>query len=90
MRRNQLSFTIESFLDQAKDGERHLVKGYIDGNSAAKITRDFIYIIHSIYAQNDMSIEDFIKEVLKNDDTFGRCEVTLKDNSGNVENISNS
>ena len=80
MRRNQLSLTLESFGDQAPDGKYSKTKAYIDGNSIYKVSRDFLTLVHSVYAE-ETEFSTFVQRILEEKDTFGRfdAETTGKD-----------
>ena len=74
MRRNQLSCTIESFKDQAKNNYNHKLSFYIDGNNIHEVMKDMLSILNYVY-DKETPFDEFIDKI-KNFDgrRFGRTE----------------
>ena len=81
MRKMQLSFTIESFHELADNGERQVVKGYIDANNVYEVLKEEIEALREIYDKNS-SFEEFCHRIQSYDKPrFGCTEIDKKDDS---------
>lgn len=84
MRKNQLSFKIESFGDQAQDGYNQKLTGYIDGNGIYEVLSEELKVIHGIYGKGT-SFSDFLSYIRDYDDKqrLGRTQCALTDHKNN-------
>ncbi len=72
MRRNQLSFKIESFAESGNNK----VEGYIDANSIEEVLHEMVSVCHKLYA-SDVSFDKFILKIVSFDENkrFGSTEI---------------
>lgn len=79
MRKIQLSFKIENFAEMAPNGERQVIKGYIDANNILEVLKEEIDLLRQVYTK-DISFADFCHMIENYEGSrFGATEFHAKD-----------
>ncbi len=80
MRKNQLSFSLETFGDQTPNKKRNFkLHGYIDANNLEEVLNEQLKEIHKLF-RPDMSFENFVEKIKDfNGQRFGDKEITTRE-----------